>query len=168
MKIVALATLKAELDRGQRLLGLDLGAKTIGLALSDPDLCIASPLKTLRRQKFSLDAQQLALVCTQNHVGGLVVGLPLNMDGSEGRRCQSTRHFVKNLSQFAPSSPPSSPNITLNHLNVTFWDERLSTRAMERVLIDAADMRRNKRKNVIDKMAASSILQEALDALMQS
>lgn len=138
---------------GSRLLGLDLGSKTIGLAISDPGLQVASPIDTIRRTKFTQDAIILEGTVTERRVGGLVIGLPINMDGSEGGRCQSTRQFAANLIACGFALP------------IAFWDERLSSAAVERFLIDEADMRRNKRALVIDKMAAAYILQGALDRL---
>ena len=146
--------LPSRLNRGQRLLGLDLGEKTIGLAISDSRLSIASPLETIRRRKFRDDAAHLAEVCEERRVGGLVLGLPVNMDGSEGPRCQSVRQFARNLGEIAGLALP-----------VAFWDERLSTAAIERFLVDEADMTRQRRAEVVDKMAAAYILQGALDAL---
>lgn len=136
-----------------RLLGLDLGSKTIGLALSDLGRQIASPLETIRRVKFGADAAALIRIAETHRVAGLIVGLPLNMDGSEGPRVQSTRAFVRNI---AP----------LTKLPVAFWDERLSTMAVTRTLLDA-DASRAKRAAVVDKMAAAYILQGALDRLMR-
>ena len=138
---------------GNRLLGLDLGSKTIGLALSDPAFMVASPIDTIRRTKFDKDAAELDRLIADRGVGGLVLGLPINMDGSEGPRCQSTRQFATNLIQRGMEQP------------IVFWDERLSTAAVERVLIDEADMSRRKRADVVDKMAAAYILQGALDRL---
>ena len=138
---------------GTRLLGLDLGSKTIGLALSDPAFMVASPTDTIRRTKFDKDAAELDRLIADRGVGGLVLGLPINMDGSEGPRCQSTRQFATNLIQRGMEQP------------IVFWDERLSTAAVERVLIDEADMSRRKRADVVDKMAAAYILQGALDRL---
>ncbi len=132
-----------------RLVGVDLGTKTIGLALSDVEHRIATPLETIRRVKFTPDAQALTLVCRKFEVGGLVVGLPLNMDGSEGPRAQSTRAFARNLKPILP-------------LPVLFWDERLSTVAVTRTLLDA-DASRARRAASVDKMAAAYILQGALD-----
>jgi putative Holliday junction resolvase len=134
-----------------RLLGLDLGTKTIGMALSDVTRSVATPLKTLKRTKFTEDAKAIAEIVEKNQVGALVIGLPLNLDGSEGPRAQSTRAFVRNL---AP------------HLGVpiVFWDERLSTAAVERHLIEA-DASRKRRSEVIDRMAAAYILQGALERL---
>jgi putative Holliday junction resolvase len=148
--IVALAGRLAE---GERLLGLDVGAKTIGLALSDRGLTVASPLETLRRAKLADDVAALSDLCAARAVGGLVVGLPVNMDGSEGPRCQSVRQFAANLADRGLDLP------------VAFWDERLSTAAVERLLIAEADMTRKRRAQVVDKMAAAYILQGALDAL---
>lgn len=134
-----------------RLLGLDLGTKTIGLALSDLERQIASPLETIQRVKFGLDAAALLKIAGKHQVAGLVIGLPLNMDGTEGPRVQSTRAFVRNL---AP----------LTELPIVFWDERMSTLAVTRTLLDA-DASRAKRAAVVDKMAAAYILQGALDRL---
>ncbi len=154
MAIISIAEMKERLPAGTRLLGLDLGAKTIGLAISDRNLTIGSPLETLRRAKFSQDAAALAKICAERKVGGLVLGLPVNMDGSEGPRCQSVRQFARNLAEVAGLD-----------LAMTFWDERLSTAAVERLLVREADMSRKRRAQVIDKMAAAYILQGALDAL---
>lgn len=136
-----------------RLLGLDLGTKTIGLALSDVERQIATPLETIKRVKFGLDAAALLKIAEKHAVAGLIIGLPLNMDGSEGPRVQSTRAFIRNL---AP----------LTSLPIAFWDERLSTMAVTRTLLDA-DASRAKRAAVVDKMAAAYILQGALDRLMR-
>ncbi len=154
MAIVPLAQLKAALPRGARLLGLDVGEKTVGLAVCDPGLMVASPVETLRRGKFTADAQKLRRLVEERQVGGLVVGLPVNMDGSEGPRCQSVRQFAANL---------------LDHLDlpIAFWDERLSTAAVTRTLLEA-DMSRKRRAEVVDKMAAAYILQGAIDALSRS
>jgi putative Holliday junction resolvase len=151
---VSLDELPARLERGLRLLGLDVGEKTIGLAISDRRLTVASPLETIRRSKFTKDAEALATLCDERGVGGLVLGLPVNMDGSEGPRCQSVRQFAANLVELAGFTLP-----------IAFWDERLSTAAVERVLIGEADMSRKRRGQVVDKMAAAYILQGALDAL---
>ncbi|GGB58856.1 putative pre-16S rRNA nuclease [Roseibium aquae] len=139
------------LPKSSRLIGLDLGTKTIGLALSDLGRGIATPLDTIRRKKFTQDAEQLIGICKTHHVGGLVMGLPLNMDGTEGPRAQATRSFVRNLSQ-------------KTEIPVTYWDERLSTAAVTRTLIEA-DSSRAKRASVVDKMAAAYILQGFLDRL---
>jgi putative pre-16S rRNA nuclease len=152
MPICATADMPASLPRGTRLLGLDLGERTIGLALSDPGLTIASPIDTIRRGKFTRDAEALIAVIEARGVGGLVIGLPVNMDGTEGPRCQSTRQFAANL-------------LEKIDLPTTFWDERLSTAAVQRFLTDEADMTRKRRGEVVDKMAAAYILQGALDAM---
>jgi putative Holliday junction resolvase len=152
--------LKALLAPGQRLLGLDLGEKTIGVAISDPGLTVASPIDTIRRVKFTEDVKQLARLMTGREVGGIVVGLPINMDGTQGPRCQSVRHFAENLLKRA--------DLLGMEPEIAFWDERLSTVAIQRLLITEADMTRNKRAQAVDKMAAAYILQGALDALAQS
>lgn len=149
--IAEIIALREKLGKDQRLLGLDLGSKTIGLALSDRTLTIATPMETIRRKKFTPDAEKLIAICAEQGVGGLVIGLPINMDGSEGPRAQSTRQFVKNLAEKTP-------------LPIAFWDERLSTAAVTRTLLEA-DASRARRAEVVDKMAAAYILQGALDAL---
>ena len=136
---------------GPRLIGIDLGTKTIGLALSDLGRQIASPLETIRRVKFTPDVARLTHLCTEHGVGGLVIGLPLNLDGSEGPRVQSTRSFVRNLAPILP-------------LPVIFHDERLSTAAVERMLI-GADASRARRGELVDKLAAAYILQGFLDRM---
>lgn len=142
-----------DLPRGVRLLGLDIGEKTIGLAVSDSGQSVASPLETIRRNKFAKDMERLKEIIAERKVGALVLGLPINMDGSEGPRCQSVRQFARNLGSLAGIALP-----------LAFWDERLSTRAVERFLIDEQDMTRMRRAEVIDKLAAAYILQGALDA----
>jgi putative Holliday junction resolvase len=137
-------------ERGA-LLGLDLGSKTIGIALSDIGRMIASGLVTIERTKFKADAAELLGIVAKHKVAGLVIGLPLNLDGSSGPRVQSTRSFVKNLAGLSP-------------IPVLLWDERLSTVAAERMLIDA-DASRKRRAQVIDKVAATIILQGALDRM---
>lgn len=154
MPIVELQSLPELLPRGRRLLALDVGEKTIGIAIATSDLSIASPLQTITRRKFTEDAKKLAQICQEHDVGGLVLGLPVNMDGSEGPRARSTRQFARNLEEIAGLS-----------LLIAFWDERLSTAAVERFLVEDADMSRRRRGQVIDKMAAAFILQGALDAL---
>lgn len=150
-KLTDIADLSAHLEPRQRILGLDVGSKTIGLALSDPALGLATPLSTIRRAKLAADTQALLDVIGEFQVGALVVGLPINMDGSEGPRCQSVRQFVVNIEQAVD-------------LPVTLWDERLSTAAVTRELIDA-DVSRKRRGQVVDKLAASYILQGALDRI---
>jgi len=132
------------------LIGLDLGTKTIGVAISDATQMIASPVETIARKKFKLDAERLLKLIADNHIVGIVLGLPKNMDGSEGPRCQSTRAFAKNME-------------ALTDVPITFWDERLSTAAVERTLLEA-DASRKRRGEVIDKMAAAYILQGFLDS----
>ena len=134
-----------------RLMGLDLGTKTIGLALSDVGRQIASPLETIRRVKFTPDAGRIVTLCATHAVGGLVIGLPLNMDGSEGPRAQSSRSFARNLKPLLP-------------LPELFFDERLSTAAVTRTLI-AADASRARRGELVDKLAAAYILQSCLDVM---
>ncbi len=134
-----------------KLLGLDLGTKTIGVAISDGMRYSATPLETIRRTKFTEDANRLLELIKENNAVGLVLGLPLNMDGSEGPRVQSTRAFARNLAQ-------------KTDLPIAFWDERLSTAAVTRTLLEA-DVRRSKRAEVVDKLAASYILQGALERL---
>jgi putative pre-16S rRNA nuclease len=151
MAIIELSALKAAVRTGQRLLGLDLGEKTIGLALSDTHLIVATPLETLARTKFKPDAEKLALLVAQHDVGAIVVGLPRNMDGSEGPAAQSARAFARNFA-------------SLSLCPVVLWDERLSTLAVTRTLIDA-DASRKRRAEVVDKMAAAYILQGVLDWL---
>ena len=157
MPVLSLDDLPGRLRRGERLLGLDLGEKTIGLAISDSALGVASPLETLRRTKFTKDAEALKRLIEERQIGGLVIGLPVNMDGSEGPRSASVRQFAANLEEIARIELPAA-----------FWDERLSTAAVERVLIGEADMTRKRRAQVVDKMAAAYILQGALDALRGS
>ncbi len=135
------------------LAGLDLGEKTIGVAISDRLLSIATPTETVRRTRFTDDAAALLAIAKARELGGLVLGLPRNMDGSEGPRCQSTRAFARNLTR-------------LTDLPIGFWDERLSTVAAERALIEA-DTSRKRRKEVIDHVAAGYILQGVLDRLQR-
>ena len=139
----------ADLPAPGALLGLDLGDKTIGIAICDALQMVASPLDTIRRKKFTKDAEKLFALVNDNDVAGLVLGLPVNMDGSEGPRCQATRQFAANL-------------LEKRELPIAFWDERMSTMAVERTLLDA-DVSRKKRAEVVDKMAAAYILQGALD-----
>ncbi len=152
MPIVSLNELKKELGAEYRLLGLDVGGKTIGLALSDVGHMIASPLITIRRTKFTMDAARLSEIIDQHDVGGFIIGLPLSMDGSEGPRCQSIRQFAANL-------------LGIIDLPTAFHDERLSTSAVERTMITDADMSRKRRREIVDRTAASYILQGALDIM---
>jgi putative Holliday junction resolvase len=141
----------ASLPPTGKLLGLDLGTKTIGVAVSDGLRLTATPLETIQRSKFTADAARLLELIAENQAVALVLGLPLNMDGTEGPRAQSTRAFARNL---APKAA----------IPILFWDERLSTTAVERMLIQA-DTRRDRRAEVVDKLAASYILQGFLDRL---
>ena len=150
MAVLEPGALKASLARGQRLLGLDVGSKTVGLALSDVSRSIATPFDTIRRGKFAADAKALFAIVDQQGAGGLVLGLPLSMDGTEGPRCQSVRQFAANL-------------LSVRDIPLAFWDERLSTAAVTRTLLEA-DASRAKRAEVVDKMAAAYILQGFLDA----
>jgi putative Holliday junction resolvase len=152
MAIVEMIDLRKTVRLGERLLGLDLGSKTIGLAISDSGFVIASPLETIQRKKFTADALALKAIIDERQIGGLVLGLPKNMDGSDGPRVQSTRQFAANL-------------LERFDIPIAFWDERLSTMAIKRVLVDEADMSRQKRRAVVDKMAASYILQGVLDLM---
>ncbi|MAQ38963.1 MULTISPECIES: Holliday junction resolvase RuvX [Thioclava] len=131
--------------------GLDLGTKTIGVAVSDGLRSVATPLSTIKRKKFGVDAEALLKIVAERELKGLILGLPKNMDGTEGARCQSTRAFARNLSR-------------LTDLPIGYWDERLSTVAAERAMLEA-DMSRAKRAEAIDHVAASFILQGALDRL---
>ena len=149
--VLPLAEFAASLAPGSRLLGIDVGTKTLGLALSDATRNIASALVTLRRTRLGEDLRRLLDVASQYGIGGFVVGLPLNLDGSEGPRAQATRAFVRNLAKATP-------------LPIACWDERLSTAAAERALLEA-DLSRKRRAEVVDKVAAALILQGALDRI---
>lgn len=146
-----LANFQAALKPSTRLLGLDPGTKTIGLALSDVLRTVATPMTTIRRQKFRVNLAEIQKIVKSQHVSGLVIGLPVNMDGSEGPRAQASRAFARNL-----SDPLALP--------ILMWDERLSTAAVTRTLLEA-DTSRQRRGELVDKMAAAYILQGALDAL---
>ena len=139
------------LPRFKSLIGLDLGAKTIGIAVSDTLWSVATPRETIKRKKFGLDCDALDIIFTSTDTGGIILGLPMNMDGSEGPRCQATRAFARNLSLRCP-------------IPIAFWDERLSSIAAERAMLEA-DMSRAKRADKIDHVAASFILQGALDRI---
>jgi putative holliday junction resolvase len=152
--ILPLAQAAAHLPSRGALIGLDLGTKTIGVAASDPDRRLATGVETIARTKFSADAARLLALAVERNAVGFVLGLPINMDGSEGSRAQSTRAFARNLAQ-------------LTELPIALWDERLSTAAVERDLI-AADVSRARRAKVIDQHAAAFILQGALDRLARS
>jgi putative Holliday junction resolvase len=139
------------LPREARLIGIDVGSKTLGLALSDVTRSVASGLVTLRRSRFAGDADRLLNIAAQHQVAGFVIGMPLNLDGSSGPRVQATRAFARNLAKLTP-------------LPILFWDERMSTVAAERTLLEA-DVSRRRRAAVIDKVAATLILQGALDRM---
>ena len=149
--LVEIEDLPGRLAPEARLLGLDLGTKTIGMALSDVTRSVATPYRTLRRTKFTGDAKAIAAEIAENGVGALVIGLPINLDGTEGPRAQATRAFARNIAAFIA-------------VPILFWDERLSTAAVERHLIEAGASRK-RRAEVIDRMAAAYILQSALDRL---
>jgi putative Holliday junction resolvase len=151
MPVLSLADTVALLPPRGTLIGLDLGSKTIGVAASDPDRRVAAPVETISRQRFNLDARRILDLAGERRAAGFVLGLPINMDGSEGPRAQATRAFARNLAR-------------LTELPIALWDERLSTAAVERALI-AADASRAKRRSVIDQHAATYILQGALDRL---
>ncbi len=148
---IPLKTAFAALPPNARLMGLDLGSKTIGVATSDLTRAIATPVEVITRTKFTEDANRLIAIARRENIGLFVLGLPVNMDGSEGPRAQSTRAFARNFSRLTP-------------IPIVFWDERLSTAAVERMLI-AADASRAKRDQVVDKLAATWLLQSALDSL---
>lgn len=152
MPVVPIQDLKNLLGPGARLAGLDVGTKTIGVAISDVSRRVATARETVRRGKFQTDAQRLKRLTETEGIGGFIVGLPVSMDGTEGPRCQSIRQFAANL-------------VAVIDLPTAFWDERLSTAAVERMLIDEVDMTRKRRAQVVDKLAAAYILQGALDAM---
>lgn len=150
-QFVEISALAEHIQKGQTIAGLDLGTKTIGLAISDTTLSFASPRTVIKRKKFSIDVVVLLEALKANNVAAVVLGLPANMDGSEGPRAQATRAFARNLTQYTT-------------LPIAFWDERLSTVAAERALLEQ-DMSRKKRAERIDSAAATFILQGALDRL---
>jgi putative Holliday junction resolvase len=150
-RTLSLADFAASLGRGVRVIGIVVGSKTRGLALSDATRNIASALVTLRRSRLAEDLRRLLDLAAEHGVGGFVVGLPLNLDGSQGRRAQATRAFVRDLGK-------------ATQLPIAYWDERLSTVAAERVLLEA-DLSRRRRAEVVDKVAATLILQGALDRM---
>ncbi len=152
MAVVDLTELPALLPRYSALIGLDLGEKTIGVAISDVTRMVASPLELIRKTKFTAEANRLFALIDEREVGAIVIGLPVNMDGTEGTRCQSNRAFARNL-------------LRLRDIPIAFWDERMSTMAVNRVLVEEADVTRARRAELVDKMAAAWILQGALDRL---
>jgi putative holliday junction resolvase len=142
----------ADLPPTGALLGLDLGEKTIGVAVSDATRTIASPLELIRKTRFAAEAERLFKLMDERRAGGIVIGLPVNMDGTEGARCQSNRAFGRNL-------------LRLRDVAIAFWDERMSSMAVNRMLIGEADVSRARRAELVDKAAAAWILQGALDRL---
>ena len=147
-----ISELAESLSPSERLLGLDVGSKTIGLAVSDSNFTVAAAIDTIRRTKFTKDFEQLKEIISGRSIGGLVIGLPVSMDGTEGPACQSIRQFGTNI-------------LDRMEIGIAFWDERLSTSAVQRFLTDEADMTRKRRGEVVDKLAATYILQGALDSL---
>ena len=152
MSVVGLMELPQILPASGALFGLDLGEKTIGVAVSDGARLVASPLVLIRKTKFTDDANALFKLMDERKAAGLVIGLPVNMDGTEGPRCQSVRAFARNV-------------LRLRDMPIAFWDERMSTMAVNRFLIEQADINRARRAEVVDKMAAAYILQGALERL---
>ena len=157
MAVIALHDIKTSLPKGKRLMGIDHGSKTWGLAISNPDLTIATPLKTIHRSKFSVDVKTLAGICAEYGVAGFIIGLPLGMDGQEGPRVDSVRHFGDNLM--------AAKNILGFDPLIAFFDERLSTYAVEDFLNEHTKLSREKRDKIIDQLAAQVILQGALEKL---
>jgi putative holliday junction resolvase len=152
MALIDITDLKAHLAPRTALLGLDLGEKTIGVALSDPDLRLALPLELIKRTKFTADADHLIALINSRKASGLVIGLPVNMDGTQGPRCQSVRAFARHF-------------LAKQDMPIVFWDERWSSSVMNRFFIEEADISRKKRALVIDMAAATYILQGALDRM---
>ncbi|MDO9431209.1 MAG: Holliday junction resolvase RuvX [Phenylobacterium sp.] len=152
MAVVELTEIPALIPRYSALIGLDLGEKTIGVAVSDTTRMVASPLELIRKTKFTQEANRLFSLIDGREVGAIVIGLPVNMDGTEGVRCQSNRAFARNL-------------LRLREIPIAFWDERMSTMAVNRFLIDQLDASRAKRAGLVDQMAAAWILQGALERL---
>jgi len=153
MPVMDLTDLPAALPRFAPVVGLDLGEKTIGVAVSDATRMVASPLALIRKTKFTQDVEQLFKLMAEREAKAIVIGLPVNMDGSEGPRCQSSRAFARNILRLREDLP------------IAFWDERMSSVAVNRMLVDEADMSRARRGEVVDKTAAAWILQGALDRL---
>ena len=153
MAVLDLLDLPGALPAHAPVLGLDLGEKTVGVAISDATRAIASPLELIRKTKFTNEANRLFDLMQSRGAAGIVIGLPVNMDGTEGPRCQSVRAFGRNLLRLKPELP------------IAFWDERLSTAAVQRMMTDEMDLSRARRAELVDKMAAAYILQGALDRL---
>lgn len=153
MPVFELMDLPAALPAYAPLLGLDLGEKTIGVAASDATRMIASPMELIRKGKFTDDAARLFFLMKARGAAGMIIGLPVNMDGTEGPRCQSVRAFGRNLLRLDPALP------------LAFWDERWSTQAVQRLMTQEADLSRARRAELVDKMAAAYILQGALDRM---
>lgn len=153
MAIGLLKDIKSRMPKNVRLLGMDVGKKTIGLAVSDPEHKVATPLKTIQRTKFTKDMAEIAQVIRDYEIGGFVIGYPLNMDGSEGPRCQSVRNFAEEMEKYLGGKPW-----------IALWDERLSTDAVEEFVDNFVDIKKSKAKErgITDKLAAQYILQEAL------
>jgi putative Holliday junction resolvase len=152
MPVLDIADLTAALPRHAPVVGLDLGEKTIGVAVSDASRMIASPLDLIRKTRFTADAEALFRLMESRGAAGIVIGLPVNMDGTEGPRCQSSRAFGRNV-------------LRLRDMPIAFWDERLSSAAVNRMLIGEADVTRARRADLVDKAAAAWILQGALDRM---
>lgn len=153
MAVLDILELPAALPPYAPVIGLDLGEKTIGVAVSDATRAIASPLELIRKGKFTDDANRLFFLMEGRGAQGVIIGLPVNMDGTEGPRCQSSRAFGRNLLRLRPDLP------------IAFWDERMSTQAVQRMMTDEMDLTRARRAELVDKMAATYILQGALDRL---
>lgn len=153
MAVIDLIEVPANTAANTALVGLDLGEKTIGVAVSDATRFVASPLDLIRKTKFTEEADKLFKLVESRRPSAYIIGLPINMDGTEGARCQSNRAFARNLLRIRPE------------LVIAFWDERMSTMAVNRMLVGEADMTRARRAEVVDKMAAAWILQGALDRL---
>jgi len=154
MAVVDLLEIPALIGPHAPIAGLDLGEKTIGVAVSDTSRTVANPLELIRRTKFTQDVPALFKLMESREAGAIVIGLPVNMDGTEGPRCQSSRAFARNL-------------LRIKDLPIAFWDERMSSMAVNRVLIDEADVTRARRAELVDKMAAAWILQGALERLRE-
>jgi putative Holliday junction resolvase len=152
MAVLELTQLPAALPAYAPVVGLDLGERTIGVAVSDATRTVASPMETIRKTRFTDDAKRLFALMESRGAAGVVIGLPVNMDGTEGVRCQSNRAFARNL-------------LRLRDLPIAFWDERMSTMAVNRMLIQEMDINRARRAEVVDKAAAAWILQGALERL---